>query len=56
MLLQEEDGADGLLQAERLALLNMKRQLETQLQLTQQQLLVSLSAYVGPASQTVGQF
>lgn len=36
---KDKDGADDMLQAERMLLLNLKRQLESQLQLVQQQLL-----------------
>ena len=40
MYFQEHDGADDLLQAERMHLLNLKKMLEAQLQLVQQQLQV----------------
>ena len=41
-VLQEHDGADDLLGGERMHLLNLKRMLEAQLQLVQQQLQVSI--------------
>lgn len=41
-IMQEYDGADSLLQAERQQLLNLKKMLEGQLQLVQQQLQVPL--------------